>query len=513
MLDKTYITPEAHEALSDVVKSLDGEIKLANEEIVKGAIAQKEFRGKFSAEKPMDAASREQLERLKSAQFERGDKLTALKKERQMYDYEVVSESPVSKTDLARAMAGATKSATQRRGFPEDELASEEASLATKSGLPTMVDTIGAWLGSLNDGRGLDRFFRNDGTGSRVATFKARYGDRAAATPADETMFDVSGNSSAIKEAVKSGFTTSPNNPGFPFGGAVGNLGIMCGWVHLDINALIPFPENCVLDSFTNKTETGASFVTFDRQLAATNGFAPVAESIVAGLTAVQSANKPFIDFGFLTVQVPLVSIAGLYSISEEALKKCPQSVERIKQTADKQFHEREAIQMLQGTGAGGGSPQLLGLLNQPGIQSHVFRAAPYNQLTDNIPDAVIEAYTAAMLLGCRPDTLIIHPNDALKVKTQKDSQGRPLYFAMCKTTGELFCIDNVCETPYTLQGTSIVTSKANVIVVDDGEIEFAVGYINDDFRQNLKRLRWERMLALLVARPECVVRTGGLVQ
>ena len=93
----------------------------------------------------MDATSREQLERLKTAQFERGDTLTALKKERQMYDYEVVSESPVSKTDLARAMTEATKGA--RRGFPEDELASEEASLNTKSGAPTAVETIGAWLG------------------------------------------------------------------------------------------------------------------------------------------------------------------------------------------------------------------------------------------------------------------------------------------------------------------------------------------------------------------------------
>ena len=512
MLNQTYLTTEQHEGLQAYKETLEADVKTLNEEIVKEAIAQRDFRSQFTRDTPMSADDREKLEKMKAAQIERGDRLTAIQKELRLYNYEVKSDAPVSREDLQRVLDTIQKSKTQksRAGFPEDELASEQASVASAN-VPTIFDAQTAWLKSLNEGRGLDRFFKNDGTGVSVVSFKARWGDRAVLTHEDEKMFDVASpdNAVAVKEAIKSGFTTSPNNPNFPFGGGTGNFGAFCGWVHLPLNCMMPFPENNVADAFTRHTETDASFVTFDRQLTTANGFAPVPETIASGLTLTRAANKPFVDYGFLTVVIPLVSIAGLYTISEQALRKCASTVARIRETAETQFGEREAIQMLQGTGGTADAPQLLGLLNQAGVQQHVFRGAPYNSATDNIPDAIAEAITSLLILGCRADTVIMNPTDVLKTQLIKDTQGRPIYTNA--STGELYAVPNFFSTPYMTAQTSIVTAKSNIHDVDDGEVQFAMGWINDDFRQNLRRLRWERMKAVFVCRPECLVKTTGL--
>jgi hypothetical protein len=354
----------------------------------------------------------------------------------------------------------------------------------------------------------MERYFTD---ARKEISFTAYYGQHPQLSQASQYL-DVTKTeqAAAIKEAFKSGFATAPGMPNFPFGGSAGNLGAFCGWQHLDLNALLPFPDNCVANMFTRLHRPGISWFSFDRQITSANAFAPVAQSIVAGTVFSQSANKPFVDYGFLTLQVPLVEIAGIYTVSNMALRSCAGVIDRLKETAMKQFMEREALQALSGTGAAPPTPQLLGLFNQPGITTHTFRGAPYNQVADQIPDAIAEAITSAVILGCQPDTLIIHPNDQLRVSTVKDTEGRPLYVNGC--TKETFCLENVCATPYTTQGISLITNRSNIYLVDDGEIRMSMGYINDDFRQNVQRLRWERAVATAVSRPECIIRTSGLV-
>ena len=315
-----------------------------------------------------------------------------------------------------------------------------------------------------------------------------------------------------IAASVKSGFTNSPGNPGYPYGGGIGNLGFFCGWAFEPLNCGLPFPDTCFMNTMTRKTLPNATHILFDRQVSFGNGFAPVKESIIDTTTGLYTVagKKPFLDFGWATLDIPFETIAGVYPISERAMRKCSTIVDRIKETAGQLYLQKKAQQVMSGNGT---SPNLRGLMNQAGVVSHVFRGAPYNQATDQIPDAIAEAITALAIAGYRADTVIIHPNNALSARLAKDSQGRPIYtLGVCASTGELFCVDQVCEDPYLTQGTSFTGKfKKNVYLYDDGALRFDIGYINEYFQHNMIMMRWEQENALIVCDAAGIVKTTAL--
>lgn len=517
-MKQDLLTAEQIQELNGQVSTLEAEIKSLQTELLDEGRKQVEHRQamsvKFNETKNVDDNDRTILENMKAAQFERGARLEECFKMLKYFQMEPeIAAKALTMTDPANG------GGLMRRGFPIDEMVSRKDAVKSREEESPLHEVIGAWLGGL----GVDnRFFRTDGTGQRAIKAKIFYGDGREHVKTDDAKLyqrmlqaDNLQTRQEVEAAVKSGFTTNPSNPNWPFGGAEGNLGLTCGWSYEPLNCGLPFPTPCTPDAMTRVTRPNASVILFDRQLRLANRFAPVAESIINSATGAYTVagKKPLVDYGFATLSVPLVAIAGIYSVSERAMKKCGSIMERIKETATKEFRERVAIQVLTGTGAGGATPQLRGLLNQPDFTIHTFQGAPYNQDTDQIPDAVVEAMTTLTIKGCKADTLVINPNDALKPKTAKDSQGRPVYIMPCQSTGELFCVENVCEDPYLAAGTAFVGKfKNNIYLFDDGSIEFAMGYINDDFQHNIVRMRWEQELAVVVCQPECVVRINGIV-
>lgn len=516
-MKQDLLTAEQLQELNLQVDNVTAEIKSLQTELLDEGRKQVEHRTAMAAKHAekgvIDDNDRTILENMKTAQFDRGARLEDAFKMLKYYQLEPV------KSGNALTAEGGDAGGHLRRGFPIDELASRTDALKGKEEEAPLHEVIGTWIAKL----GVDnRFFRNDGTGQRAIKTRIVFGEMRDHLKTDDPALyarmlqaDTLPVRQDVSAAVKSGFTTNPSNPNWPFGGAEGNLGLTCGWSYEPMSCGYPFPTPCTPDAMTRVTRPNATVILFDRQLRLTNRFAPVAESIINSATGAYTVagKKPLVDYGFATLAIPMVAIAGIYTVSERAMKKCGSIMERIKETATKEFRERKAIQVLTGSGAAGATPQLRGLLNQPDFTIHTFQGAPYNQDTDQIPDAVVEAMTTLTIKGCKADTLIINPNDALKPKTAKDSQGRVLYIMPCASTGELFCVENVCEDPYLAAGTAFVGKfKQNVFLFDDGEIEFAMGYINDDFQHNIVRMRWEQELAVVVCQPECIVRINGIL-
>lgn len=514
----SLLTAEQIQELDVQRKGVEEQIKSLQVELLEEGSKQQAHRklmaDKFAEVKAVDENDRTILENMKTAQFARGAEIDELTKYLKYLQLE-----PIKAAVELTTMEGDAGGHRRRGHFPLDEIASKSNLDAGAVKEAPMHEVIGTWLGKL----GVDhRFFRNDGTGTQAIKARITFGDAREHLQKDDPALynrmlqaDAQSVQDDVRAAVKSGFTTNPNNPGWPFGGNEGNLGLLCGWQYEPLNCGLPFPDTCFVDSATRVTRPNAEVILFDRQLKFANRFAPVAESIINSATGAYTVagKKPLVDYGWATLAIPLVTIAGIYTVSERALKKCSSIMERVKETATKEFRERVAIQALTGTGAGGATPQLRGLLNQPDMTVHTYRDTPFGASTDQIPDAVLQALTALTIKGCKADTLIINPADALKPKTAKDTQGRPVYLMPCQSTNELFCVPTVCEDPYLAAGTIFVGKfKNNVYIYDDGSIGFAMGYINDDFQHNIVRMRWEQALALLICRPECVVRTNSVV-
>lgn len=303
----------------------------------------------------------------------------------------------------------------------------------------------------------------------------------------------------------KSLYTYSVNNA--YVNGGPGALGFAC---NLDIDpdiCLIENPAFCLTDCVSTRRTTGGR-IWYTRQMLRQSNATGVQENITCD-TGVQ---KPESNYGFGTFEVPVITLAHILCASDEALDDCENMVELVRTQLREDLARLERQYIITGTGVGGANPQYRGILNTPGIISHVFRGAPRGQATDTIQDSIRRAKTDIMLAGKTPDCVLINVNDAEKMDLAKTTFETILYPNLNCTTPQAWCM-NICADADVPQGTAIVGGfRQSATLYRRQEIVLEMGYINAQFVLDQVVIRAKMRGAFALKCPQGIVRINNIV-
>lgn len=307
------------------------------------------------------------------------------------------------------------------------------------------------------------------------------------------------------EEAMKALYTFSVNNPA-PTGGA-GELGFAC---NLDIDpdvCTIDNPDFCLTDCIPVRPTTGGR-IWYTRQSVRVNNAAGVVETIECD----DGVLKPESDYGFTTIEVPVITLAHVICVSDEAMDDCESMIDMVRGMMREDLLRKERQYIIAGTGVGGPNPQYRGILNTAGIITHTFRGAPRGVATDTIQDAIRRARTDIMLAGKNPDCVLINVRDAERMDLAKDTQNRLLYpNASCEVQG-VWCL-NVCADADVPEGTMIVGGlRSGARLYRRQEVVIEIGYTGNQFRLDTATIRAKMRGAFALKCPQGIVRVNSIV-
>lgn len=237
-----------------------------------------------------------------------------------------------------------------------------------------------------------------------------------------------------------------------------------------------------IIDLFATITINQPSYL-FLSENVFTNGAAMVLEGGIKGEGAFAFEEKTVVARK-LAVHIPVTS---------EALADVANAESIINNRLLTMFRLRLEDQIIAGSGV---APQMTGLLNMAGTQSHTLGA-------DTVIDAIKKMITKVETVAfANPNVVICHPSLWETIVLNKDSEDR-YYF------GGPVNVDT-----RTIWGTPVVTSTMvptdKVMVLDTthfalvvrSDATFSTGVINDDFTRNIQRILVEGRFALAAHRP-----------
>jgi HK97 family phage major capsid protein len=242
---------------------------------------------------------------------------------------------------------------------------------------------------------------------------------------------------------------------------------------------------------------TNSNLIVFMREKTWTNAAAPVKEGTA----------KPESTLIFDSANAPVRKIAHWLPVTEEMLEDEPAIRSYIDARLRLGVTQEEEDQVLNG---GGVDPELLGIMNTPGL------AAPVAAGTESTFDAFflqqMQIYASSYLM---PDAHVMHPMDWAGALLSKDSQGR--YFV----PGPFSPVQSpsmwglpVVVTPKMPQGTGLTGAfKMGGQIFRRGGIRVETSNSHQDFFvKNLVAIRAEERLALAIYRPGAFGKVTGLI-
>ena len=224
----------------------------------------------------------------------------------------------------------------------------------------------------------------------------------------------------------------------------------------------------------------------------------------------------PHTNLNFQGVQSPTRLINHWEAAHRNVLNDVPQLQGIIDTELLYGLRLAEDNQLLNGTGNG---EDILGLLNQPNIQSYAAlnagtsgaRSGSGSGLaTDTKADDIRRAATQAILAYYEPTGVIMHPTDWEHIETLKDSQGAYIIaIAVALGAEQRIWRLPVVDTPAIAVGTSLVGSfglGAKLYDREEGTVRIAEQHMDFFLRSAIVVLAEER-LALTCPRPESFVK------
>lgn len=203
-----------------------------------------------------------------------------------------------------------------------------------------------------------------------------------------------------------------------------------------------------------------------------------------------------------------LGEVAGWFKITDDMAEDLAYVVSEINSTALYDLAVKEEAALLSGNGT---SPNLRGILNRTGIQTHA-------QGADNVPDAIFKATNKVQIAtGFSADGIVINPADYEAVRLSKDSNGQ--YFGGGYFTGQ-YGVGGIQEQPPLWGKRTVVTSAipAGTVLVGAfataGKV-FRKGGVRvestnshvDDFTNDKITIRVRERLGLQVKYPAAFVK------
>lgn len=260
-------------------------------------------------------------------------------------------------------------------------------------------------------------------------------------------------------------------------------------------NVLLPilFRRLVIEDLLPAGTITQPRFL-YMVETVATNNAAPVAEG----------GTKPESALSFAEESADVRKIATVLPVTDEMFEDAPLMRSYVQQRLLTFLSLARENQILNGSGV---APNILGILNNPGIQQHA-------KGVDSIADALYKAVTLievnAKLMA---SGIVMHPTDWQTVRLAKDAVGQYLFGSPLAGDIERIFGYPVIKSMALTQGTALpgAWDTAAMFLRRTG-VAFAVAMEHADFFiKNLLMLRVEERVALPVFRPQGFVEVDLL--
>jgi HK97 family phage major capsid protein len=255
---------------------------------------------------------------------------------------------------------------------------------------------------------------------------------------------------------------------------------------------ILPRRRLTIRDLLSQGTTTGNS-VWFPRMNGRQNNASVVAES----------TQKPKSDFTISQIQTPVVTIAHLMQVARQAMDDAPALQSLIDAELRYGLAITEEAELLAGDGTGS---HLLGLLPQASAYSAAF-AFTGETAIDRIAMAILQSELAQL----PANGVVLHPTDWMKMRLQKDAQGKYLLGDPAEAgTPVLWGLPVVATTAITSGSFLVGSFSAAAQIFDRMAVEVLISSENaNNFEINQMTVRCESRLALAVKQPLALI-TGG---
>lgn len=296
-------------------------------------------------------------------------------------------------------------------------------------------------------------------------------------------------NSPEYKNAISKwnrGISTSIDGVSVDFKTLLTNTGMATTSVRSNFINFTPTQVPNVIDLFSTIAISQPSYL-FLTESTFTNAAAAIGEG----------SAKPEAAVAFTEQTVTARKIAVHIPVTTEALADVTNAESIINDRLLTMFRLRVEDQIINGTGL---APQMAGLLNISGIQTHTLGA-------DTVIDAIKKMITKVETVAfANPNVVIMHPTQWETIVLNKDAEDR-YYFGgpVNVDTRTIWGLPVVVSTIVPSDKIMVLDTTHFALVMRQ-DATFATGVINDDFTKNIQRILVEGRMALAAHRPSALV-------
>ena len=259
----------------------------------------------------------------------------------------------------------------------------------------------------------------------------------------------------------------------------------------------VPFAlRRVVIQDYIPEVPSDLDSVRFMEETTFTNNAAETAENVALPESALQYTER----------SQPVELIGTYIPVTEQQLEVPEFTQAVIDNRLVMMYRLREESQLLNGDGI---SPNMLGFLNKPSIQTQAKGADP-------IPDCWYKLITK--LRGgsgagfVEPSLIITHPNDWMEVRLLKDANGNYIWGSPAEAGPERMWGKPVVPTTAISEGTGLTGDFTMFSqIYRKRQIRVEVGLINDDFVKVKMTIRVTGRLALVIYRAAAFGTATGI--
>ena len=216
-----------------------------------------------------------------------------------------------------------------------------------------------------------------------------------------------------------------------------------------------------------------------------------------------EGAAKPEATLVLTQRTSPVRKIAVTLPVTDEQLEDVPGIQTYIESRLVNMVRQRLNTQILVGDGI---APNLLGLINVPGIQTQAKGADP-------TPDAVFKAMTLVETVGqANPSAVVLNPADWQDIRLLRTVDGLYIWGSPAEAGPERIWGLPVVKAQGLTAGTGVTGDFRNyALLLERSPMSVAIGYVNDDFRRNQRTIRAEIRVAIVFFRPTAFATITGI--